>query len=213
MLIKVQPFSGVRQNVRKFLISLCFLLLVCQVLGAQASEPNATEPSLTASSQDPEYIIGVEDVLSINVWKEPELTLPQIVVRPDGKITIPLINDIQADGLTARQLQDKITGDLKEYVASPNVTVTVLQVLSNSVSIVGQVSVPGTYTMGTPMTVLEVLARAGGLLEYAKKKDIKVIRSEYGRTQQFSFNYKDIIKGKNLKQNIQLQRGDIILVP
>jgi len=167
-------------------------------------------------SQEPvkeDYIIGSEDVLAVSVWKEPELSVKELVVRPDGKISLPLVNDIQASGLTPRQLQEQIAGKLKEFVAAPNVTVTVIKIFSHTVSVVGQVSKPGLYTLGSPTTVLDILARVGGLTEYAKVKEIKIVRTVNGKTSQFLFNYKNVIKGKDLQQNILLKNGDTILVP
>jgi polysaccharide biosynthesis/export protein len=124
-----------------------------------------------------------------------------------------LSDDIRARGLTRRQLQNAITEKLKEVVASPTVSVSVVKVVSQTVTVVGQVSRPGAYSVGAPITVVEMLARAGGLTEFAKEKAIKVVRTENGRTTQFPVNYKDVIQGKNLQQNIILKKGDVILVP
>jgi polysaccharide export outer membrane protein len=159
------------------------------------------------------FVIGLEDVLAINVWREPELSVKEIIVRPDGKISIPLIGDIQASGFTPKQLQERITEKLKEFVASPSVTVVVLKIASQSVSIVGQVAKPGVYYLGSPLTVLELLARAGGFREEANKKKISIVRKEGGRTLSFRFNYKDVSQGNNLQQNIILENGDVIIVP
>jgi len=174
-----------------------------------------------ASGQDPEsgtktpddFVIGLEDVLTINVWKEPELSVKEATVRPDGKISLPLIGDIQAYGLTTKQLQDSITRELKDYVEAPTVSVIVARIASLTVSIQGQVAKPGVYYLGSPMTVLELLARAGGLNEWANEKNIAIIRKEEQQTNYFKFNYKDVSKGKNLQQNITLQNGDIVIVP
>lgn len=168
--------------------------------------------SLCAFAQD-DYVIGPEDVLAVNVWKEPELSIKELVVRPDGKISLPLVNDIQAGGLTPIQLQEQIAGKLKKFVESPNVTVTVLKVFSHTVSVVGAVGRPGPYVLGSPTTVLDILARAGGVTEFAKAKNIKILRNEDGKQVQYPFNYKNVIKGKDLEQNITLRNGDIILVP
>ncbi len=177
------------------------------VLASQDVKPTAE----TSSAED--YQIGLQDVLSVMVWKEPELSVKEVVVRSDGKISLPLINDIQASGLTTKQLREQITERLRDFVASPNVAVTVVKSLSRSVTVMGQVGKPGAYVLGAPMTVLDALARAGGLTEMAKHKSIKVVRTEGGKTIQYSFNYKDVIKGKNLQQNITLKSGDIVLVP
>lgn len=201
-----------RGTVEKSFFVLCLLFSAAGFLAAQTPE-TAPAASPAARQESAEYVIGPEDVLSVSVWREPDLSLREVVVRPDGKISLPLVNDIQANGLTPRQLQDGITEKLKQYVSVPNVTVSVVRALSRSVSIVGQVARPGPYPLGAPMTILELLARAGGLTEYANEKSIKVVRIENGKTLQFPFNYKDAIKGKNLEQNITLKQGDVVMVP
>jgi polysaccharide biosynthesis/export protein len=175
-----------------------FLMLCCCAFAQEVKE---------------DYIIGAEDVLSISVWKEVELSVKELVVRPDGKISLPLVNDILASGRTPKQLQEQIAEKLKEFVAAPNVTVTVLKVYSHKVSVVGQVSKPGLYTLGSPTTVLDLLARVGGVSEFAKAKNIKILRTENGKNLQFPFNYKNVIQGKDLQQNILLKDGDTVLVP
>ena len=192
--------------------------LIFQAGGYSAQSPPPTPAQSQSKDSAPEaaekdFVIGLEDVLSVNVWKETELSLPNVVVRPDGKITVPLVGDIQASGLTTTQLQQHIAEKLQDFVASPMVSVTVVKIASRSVSIVGQVSKPGVYTMGSPMTVMELLARAGGLGLDAKGKKIKIIRKEEGKYIQFPFNYNDVVKGKNLKQNIVLKTGDLVVVP
>jgi polysaccharide biosynthesis/export protein len=160
-----------------------------------------------------DYVIGEQDILAINVWKEPELSVKELVVRPDGKISLPLVNDIQASGLTPKQLREQIAEKLKEFVASPNVNVAVIKTVSHTVSVVGQVNKPGVYAISSPTTVLDLLARVGGLAEFAKAKEIKILRNEKGKIQQFPFDYKKVIKGKDLFRNILLKNGDTILVP
>lgn len=182
------------------------LLLALPAVGAQLADQAAAEL--------PEnYVIGLEDILSINVWKEPELSVKEVVVRPDGKISVPLIGDIQASDLTPMQLQERITDRMKEYVAAPSVTVVVLRIGSRSVSIVGQVAKPGIYYLGSPMTVLELLARAGGIGPDAKEKKIAIVRNEGGKSVSYRFNYKEVSKGRKLEQNIELKNGDTVIVP
>ena len=173
---------------------------------------NAGTLSGLSGRKDPEFIIGPEDGLSIDVWREPELTTA-VVVRPDGKITLPLINEIQASGLTTKQLQDRIAQRLKDFVVSPVVTVMVKEIRSQSVTIMGEVSKTGVYPFGSPMTVVELIGRAGGFKEYAKTTKIRILRQEDGRQIQFPFNYKDYIKGKNPEQNIVLKNDDTVIVP
>lgn len=177
---------------------------------AQSAAPAPLKGEASMTAED--FIIGVEDVLTVNVWKDPDSSVPQVVVRPDGKITLPLIKDVQAAGLTTKQLEESITQLLTPFMKQPVVTVIVLKIESRKVSIVGAVSKPGAYPLGAPMTVLELIARAGGLTEFAKGggKSIKVLRKKDGST--VSFNYKEVVEGKNLKQNIFLENGDIVMV-
>jgi len=196
-------------------LTISVLMLESNGIAAQSKTPPAAAQTAGAVQEavPKDFIIGLEDVLSINVWKEPELSVKEVVVRSDGKISIPLVSDIQASGLTTMQLQDKITEKLKEFVASPVVTVTVTRIVSQAVSVVGEVHKPGVYSLVAPMTVLELLARAGGVTLDARTKKIKIIRKENGKTVQFSFNYNDIRSGKNLQDNISLKSGDVVIVP
>jgi polysaccharide biosynthesis/export protein len=191
---------------KMFLLSLC-LLIMNYTFASPGQQPKPAQEEAT------EYIIGLEDVLTVNVWREPELSVREVTVRPDGKISLPLVGDVQASGIAPRQLQDRIFERLKEFVASPNVTVVVLKIGSRSVSIVGQVAKPGLYYLGSPMTVLELLARAGGLREEAKAKSISIVRKEGERSVPYPLNYRDASKGKNLQQNIILKNGDVVIVP
>ena len=198
--------------IRLTLIQGILLLSLASPFQVQKTE---VAPAPPAPKVTEDYVIGLQDVLSVVVWREPELSVKEVAVRSDGKISLPLINDIQANGLTPKQLQDQVTEKLKDFVAAPNVSVIILKSLSQSVSIVGEVSKPGAYPLGAPMTVLDLLARAGGLTEMANPKQIKIVRKEGDKTEQFlfNFNYKDVIKGKKLEQNITLRNGDIVMVP
>jgi polysaccharide export outer membrane protein len=189
--------------------TLLFVLLFALPVSAVAL-PFQTPP---ASQAPADFVIGLEDVLAVNVWKEAELSVREIVVRPDGKISLPLIGDIQASGSTTKQLQERIAERLKEFVTTPTVTVSVLRIASQSVSIVGQVPKPGVYYLGSPLTVLELLARAGGCRDDANTKKIAIIRKDGDQTRHFLFNYKEVSKGQNLKQNIVLRGGDVVIVP
>ncbi len=160
-----------------------------------------------------DYIIGPQDVLAINVWKEPEISRA-VPVRPDGKISLPLVGDIVASGLTPMQLEKVISEDLKAYIANPEVTVIVQAVNSRKFNIVGEIARPGTYPLTKQMTVLDAIAQAGGPRDFAKVKKIYVLRQlEDGERLRIPFNYKDIIRGKNFHQNVELQPGDTIVVP
>jgi len=177
-----------------------------------ASQPNADaeKPAATPSAQPGKpYIIGPEDQLQIKVWREPELSGP-VNVRPDGKITMQLLNEIQAAGLSPEQLAAKIREGLSvSYMKDPQVTVTVTQILSKKYVVIGEVNKPGPFPLLTPTTVFEAIGLAGGFREFAKQNKIAVMRNG----QRFPFNYKDFVKGKNPEQNISLENGDTIIVP
>lgn len=165
-----------------------------------------TEP---AAPVDPRtFLIGPEDILLIRVWREPELTGAHSV-RPDGRITLPLIGDVMAGGLTPAKLKDTLTQSLSEYIKSPQVSVFVQQVNSKKYYITGEINRTGAFPLITPITVFEAISNAGGLKEYANGKKIVVWRAG----KRFEFNYKEVVKGKKLEQNIQIEPGDHIIVP
>ena len=157
------------------------------------------------------YVIGPEDVLHIAVWREPDLTAT-LPVRPDGKISLPLLNDVQASGLTPQQLADSLTEKLKKYVADPRVTVVVTQINSKRVYMVGELFHPGPMSLIANMTVLQALSSAG-LNQFANTKRIYVLRTENGKQQKLPVNYRKLVKGEQIEQNYLLQPGDEIVVP
>ncbi len=182
------------------------------VAKAQPASPD-TPPQRVAPPKPDSFVIGAEDVLSINVWKEQELS-KQVPVRPDGMISLPLLGDVKAAGLTPLQLQDLLTTDLKKFISDPQVTVIVTQVNSIAFNIVGEVLKPGYYPLTRRMTVLDAIALAGGFRDFAKVKKIYVLRTEAdGKQVRLPFNYKNVIKGKNANQNIELQPRDTLVVP
>jgi len=160
----------------------------------------------------PDYVIGADDVLAIMYWREKDLTT-EVVVRPDGKISLPLLNDVQAAGLTPAQLRDRLTEEARRYVEDPNVTVVVHEIHSRNVYITGDIGHAGPYPLTGPMTVLQLIAVAGGLGTYADGKKIIIVRTENGRQVTYPFNYKDVVTRKSLKQNIELKPGDTVIVP
>lgn len=160
----------------------------------------------------PDYVIGPDDQLAILFWRDKDIS-GDVTVRPDGKISLPLLNDIQAAGLTPDQLREKIVDEAKRYIDDPNATVVVKGINSLKVFITGQVAKPGPYPLTSPTTVLQLISTAGGLNEYAKEKGIMIMRTENGRQTAMHFNYKDVVRGKNLKQNILLKPGDTVIVP
>jgi polysaccharide export outer membrane protein len=173
-------------------------------------ESSASVP--TVSSNDTEYKIGPQDVLRIDVWKETEIS-NAVPVRPDGKISLPLLNDIQAAGLTPMQLSAAIAEGLRKYITSPQVTVSVAQINSMRVYVTGEVTRVGAFPLLANMTVLQVLSSSGGFTQFANVKKIYVLRTEDGKQVKHHFNYKDAISGKKPEQNILLQPGDVIVVP
>ena len=158
------------------------------------------------------YTIGSEDVLSVVFWREKDMST-EVVVRPDGLITLPLLNDVQAAGLTPDQLRARLTVAAGKFVTDPNVTVVVKAINSRKIFITGQVVRGGPFPLGGPTTVLQLIATAGGLQEFAKGDKIIILRTENGKSTAFNFNYDDVIRGKNLQQNIELKPGDTVLVP
>jgi polysaccharide export outer membrane protein len=175
----------------------------------------ATPPPVAAApgvNLPPEYTVGADDVLSIVFWRDKELTA-DVTVRPDGKISLPLLNDVQASGFTPAQLKDRIVEESKKYVEDPNVTVVVKQINSRRVFITGEVRKSGPYPLTAPTTVLQMLSIAGGLGDFAKSEKIMVVRTENGKPVSYKFNYKEVIQGKKLAQNIELKPGDTIVIP
>ena len=156
----------------------------------------------------PDFVVGPEDVLGILFWRETDMS-GDVTVRPDGRITLPLLGDLQAEGLRPDVLRDEIQKAATKYLTDPNVTVVVRTINSRKVFITGEVMMPGPFLLTGPRTVMQLISLAGGLAEYAKSEDIQILRG----TKAFKFNYKDVAKGKKLEQNILLQPGDTVVVP
>ena len=175
------------------------------------SAGKTTEPAATPSV-DADYRIGPQDVVRIDVWKEPDISRT-IPVRPDGKISLPLLSDVQAAGLTAMQLAASLRDSLSKYLTNPQVTVTVTEINSRRVYLTGEVNHGGALPLLPNMTVLQALSSGGGFTQFAKTKDIYVLRTEDGKQVKHPFNYKEVVKGKLSEQNISLQPGDVIVVP
>ena len=218
----------VRGKAMKKVIHLAVLLWIGSAATVMLSQASGTQPGATAAPKNEDasskaadevqaasvgtdYIIGADDTLHISVWKEPDLseTLP---VRPDGKISMPLLNDITAAGLTPLQLRDTITEKLKKYVADPRVTVVVTGMNSRRVFVTGEVTHTGPMNLLPHMTMLQALAQAG-FTQFANPKAIYLLRTENGKQQKIPFNYKEVVKGNHPEQNIQLKPGDTIVVP
>jgi len=214
-------------------LTLGFCILSCMAFSAalwgQAGDSNASsagpdQAAPATSSQEPDsaaknkhadetYIIGDDDVLSINVWKELELTRV-VPVRSDGRISLPLVGEMQAAGRTPAQLEQDLAAALRGYISDPQVTVIVQEIKSRKFNILGQVAKPGSYSLTADTTVVDAIALAGGLKDFAKKKGIYVIRQDTnGREIRLRFNYESFIKGKNTAQNILLKPHDTVVVP
>lgn len=192
---------------------------VASTVAAQEAKPEAQEKEKADPRKAiqlppaPGYSIGTEDILAINVWKEPELSRT-VPVRPDGKVTVPLIGEVQAQGLTPNELETNIAKALKSFVANPEVSVIVQEVHSVKFNILGEVTKPGSYPLAKPTTVLDAIALAGGFRDFAKTTKVYVLRVRSdGSRHTMPFNYKDVIKGKHFEQNVELSPGDTIIVP
>ena len=198
------------------------------VLEAQAPQTSPAKPPATPAAQTPaartpaipavppaaaaDYVIGPEDVLGIVFWREPDLS-GDVSVRPDGKITIPVIGEIQAAGRKPEVLQVQIAEAAAKYISSVNVVVIVRAINSRKIFVTGRVTTPGAYPLMQPLTVMQAIALAGGLTDFADPKGISILRVENGKTRPVPFNYQDIARGKGLDQNVLLQPGDTVVVP
>jgi polysaccharide biosynthesis/export protein len=178
-----------------------------------SGDANSTTASNSFKAHDESFQIGTDDVLAVNVWKEPEISR-SVPVRSDGKISLPLVGEVQASGQTPKQLEAEISKKLASYISEPEVTVIVQQIKSQRFNILGQVARPGSYPLSNPTTILDAIALAGGFRDFAKQKSIYVLRAGAdGTTSRIPFNYKDVIKGKNSAQNVKLEPRDTVYVP
>jgi len=189
-----------------------------------ASSPGAKSPVPARIPAGPEaggikgysaddYQIGSGDTLQISVWKEPDVSVPSVVVRPDGKITVPLIKEVEVVGLTPRQVEAMITQGLSKYITDPNVTVVLATINSKRIYVIGAVKKEGTLVYNYGMTVMQALSEAGGLTDYARRRKIYILRSESGREYRLDFNYEEVIRGERADQNVVLLPGDTVVIP
>lgn len=208
---------------RKVALVMCFAapgLLLGQTKTNSKSDVPVTVASIAApvsappsKPHDDSFVIGNDDVLAINVWKEPDISR-QVPVRSDGKISLPLVGEVQASGRTPLKLEQEIASKLSNYISEPEVTVMVQQINSEKFNILGQVTKPGEYSLTGSLTVLDAIALAGGFRDFAKQKSIYVLRQTPDGTQsRLVFNYKDVVHGKHPEQNIKLEPHDTIVVP
>jgi polysaccharide export outer membrane protein len=198
---------------KKFIVLIIVALMSLAAFGQTGDSAAATKADAPKSTPvDSSYTIGPEDVVEVAVWKEPDFS-GTVPVRPDGKISLALIGDVQAAGKTPEQLTTDLTGLLKKYIAEPRVTVTVTAINSRKVYLLGEVNRPGPVIMTPSMTVLQAIAAAGGPTAYANTKKMYVLRKDGANQTKLAFNYKEAIKGNAPEQNVLLKPGDTIVVP
>lgn len=187
-------------------------LLICLTGAFACARPAAPLPKEEKAGKRVPYVIGIPDVLRISVWRNPELSV-DVPVRNDGKISVPLIDDVQAEGLTPAELKEVIAEQLSEYISTPDVTVIVLQANSHMVTVVGAVGRSGTVPLSREMRVLDVIAAVGGFTPWANTSDVRILRKGPDGIQSFRFNYGAYVAGKAHDSNILLEPGDTVVVP
>jgi polysaccharide export outer membrane protein len=181
-------------------------------LGQEAAKRGPSASQSQAAENDAEYKIGPQDVLRVDVWKEADISRA-VPVRPDGKISLPLLNDVQAAGLTAMQLAGMISDGLKKFINNPQVTVSVSEINSRRIYVTGEVTRPGSMPLLPNMMVMQALSSSGGFTQFAKIKNIYVLRVTDGKQEKLPFNYKEVLNGQKPEQNQMLKPGDVIVVP
>lgn len=200
---------------KKIVCLICFFLMVfpLNLEFLCAEQPKEKDEASSFQSQNVQaFVLGPDDVLEVSVWKDENLT-KEVVVRPDGKISFPLIGDINAQGKTVAELREIVEKRIQEFVPDTPVSIVVVTIRSQKVYIVGKVNNPGTYVMVEKLRVMQALSMAGGLTPFSDEDDILIIRDQNGQQKTFKFDYKKVSKGKNLDQNIRLKAGDTIVVP
>ena len=201
---------------KAILLIFCLLMIITMGAGQPAADDTKTAiktQSWSAKASSNDYKIGAGDILEITIWKEPDLSREAVLVRTDGKISFPLLNDVQAAGLTPLEMKRNMEVGLKEFISNPFVTITVRSPESQKIYILGEVLNTGEYPLTKNLTVLQAFALAGGFTEWASKKEIILMRKEGGKEKIYRINYKSIIKGKDLGQNLTLKADDTIIVP
>lgn len=189
-------------------------LVLLSVLGGLSASPLLSAQAESMPDPDPsaDFIIKANDILEIFVWKEPDLTR-NVLVRPDGYISFPLVQDLRASGMKPSQLKASLEEKLREYLTEPNVTVIVDQIRHYRIYVTGKVQAPSSFILEKPITVLQAISLAGGLQEFADESDVKIVRSTSQGYSYLDFDYKEIIRGRNVNQNIYLESGDVVVVP
>ena len=195
-----------------------FLLCALSLPGRPATAQEIVEPTTASGGGNAahvtgSYIVGEADVLRINVWKQPEISQLNVVVRPDGMVSVPLVGEVKVSGMTPVQIEAALISELKQYVNEPRVTVTVAEIGSKTVYVTGEVQHPGAYPLVGPVDVLQIIAKAGGVTPYAHRRSVFVLREIDGKKKKVPVNYDRVFHGKNPDQNINLQPGDTVVVP
>ena len=202
-----------KKTLLPFFWAVLTIIFIAPQIFAEDKNTSAPKQKSLARVEDTSYKIGGGDILQVTTWREPDFSLEEILVRIDGKITLPLLDDIQAAGLTSLELKKDIQKKLKKFVDNPVVTVTVRSPASQKFYILGEVARTGEYALTKDLTVLQAFALAGGFTEWASKKEIILMRYEDGKDKIYRINYKDIMKGKDFSQNIHIKANDTIIVP
>lgn len=208
----IKFYAGAATEQIPLMKTIAFGIIAAVFLIATLNPVFAESPAINQVASGGEYEIGPEDLLDISVWKEKDLQ-KEVLVRPDGWITFPLVGNIEAKGKTALQLQEEITQWLKQYIPSPVVSVSIKKIAGYKIFVIGRVNKPGDYVVGRYIDVLQALSLAGGLTPFAEEGNIKIVRKEHGKETILRFNYAEVKKGRRLEQNITLQSGDVIIVP
>ena len=196
---------------KDFVVRIVIACAVSAALGCQSPQP--PPPEFEAAPKEGVYIIGTSDHLRIDVWQNDKLQLADVPVRPDGKITVPLLDDVQASGLTTDELKAVLTEKLSEFIQGPTVTVVVLLPLSKRAYVLGEVRSAGPISLGSEMSVLDAITAAGGFTPYAKKSSVRVLRRVDGKELDYTFNYNAFVAGRAPGTNVLLHPGDTVLVP
>lgn len=208
----------VRLAIRAWLVLLAVASVISPVAAQSPTTSASTAPAAPLATAaggvvlPPDYLIGPDDVLSIVVWREKDLSV-DVMVRPDGRITLPLVNDVVAQGLSPETLRARLAEAFEKFIEEPSVTVVVKQINSRKVFITGMVGRGGAYNITGPTTVLQLISMAGGLQDFAKSKEIVIMRNDNGKQRALKFNFEEVRKGKNVQQNLELQPGDTVIVP
>lgn len=208
--------SPIQMNWQRVIGAMAMVLSLVVMCSCTPPVSHLTEAQAAAAAvakpDQEKYLLGPEDALEISVWKEPDLT-KQLIVRPDGKITYPLIGEVQAAGLTVKQLQEEILKRLEKYVTDAHVTVILLKAQNYKIYVTGKVNKPGDFVIGKPVNVMQAIAMAGGLTPFASPGSIMVLRTVSGKEEVYPFDYKTVSQGYSLEDNRTLLPGDVVVVP